>query len=94
MVKKEEIEKLAELARITISPKEVENLPGEIDVILKYVSMVNNISLDKEDKYLGDTYNVMRKDENPHEGGVFTKDLLHEAPATERDYIKVKRILE
>ncbi len=94
MIKKEEIEKLADLARITLSSEEVKNLPKEIDIILEYVSLVNNISLDKENEHLGDVYNVMRKDESPHEGGVFTEDLLREAPATEEGYVKVRRILE
>jgi len=94
MIKKEEIEKLADLARITLSSAEVKDLQEEIDVILEYVSEVNDVSADEHKNALGDIYNVMRKDEDPHDGGIFTEDILQEAPALEGQYIKVKRILE
>ena len=33
----------------------------------------------------------MREDENPHEGGEFSDDLLNEAPNKENKYVKVKK---
>jgi len=94
MIKKEEIKKLADLSRITLSLEEIESLQGEIDVILEYVSEVNNVPVDNSEKLVGDVFNVTRKDENPHDGGVFTDDLLREVPELEGSLVKVKRILE
>ena len=35
----------------------------------------------------------MRVDENPHESGEFSDDLLAEAPKRKGDYVKVKKVM-
>jgi hypothetical protein len=35
----------------------------------------------------------MREDGEPHESGIYTQKILEQAPAREKDYIKVKKIL-
>ena len=44
MISKEEIKKLADLARIEIGEEEIENLRGEMDSILEYVGQVKSIA--------------------------------------------------
>ena len=41
-----------------------------------------------------ETLNVMRLDENVHEMGKFTKDLLEGVPFSENGYVKVKHVFE
>ena len=93
MIKGEEVKKLAELARIDITAKEVERVRKEIESILKYVSEIQKVSEKeisvKEDK----PKNVMREDGSPHAGGIYTEAVLNEAPERDGDYIKVKKIL-
>ena len=93
MIKGEEVKKLAELARIDITTKEVEKVRKEIESILEYVSEIQKVSEKrtpaKEDK----PKNVMREDDNPHAGGIYTEAVLSEAPERDGDYIKVKKIL-
>lgn len=99
MVTKEEIIKLADLARIDIEEKEIENLRGEIEVILNYVGQVSTVAETEVDKEINDDmdiktlHNIMREDENPTESGTYSKDLIAEFPDKEGDYLKVKKIL-
>ena len=100
---KAEVLKLAQLARIDISDEEAEELAGEFESILNYVSDIKNVVGKAEDKGLKPENfplrNVLRPDENPHESGIYTKRILENAPARDGlpaqagEYIKVKKIL-
>lgn len=92
---KEEVLKLAKLARIEVSDDEAEAFSKDFEAILGYVGEIKQANLGsiepgKEDFALR---NVMREDEDPHESGVHTEALLAEAPAREGGYVKVKKIL-
>ena len=99
MISKDDIKKLADLARIEIEDSELDGLAKEVDSILGYVgqikSVVGNVGFPSPDQGEGQggVLNVMREDENPNESGAYTKELLAEAPETERGFIKVKKIL-
>jgi aspartyl-tRNA(Asn)/glutamyl-tRNA(Gln) amidotransferase subunit C len=94
MISKEEIKKLADLARIEMEDKEIENLRGEMDAILDYVGQVKSVAGDLgEDNEIGPLRNVMREDENPTESETFSKELIAEFPNKDKNYLKVKKIL-
>lgn len=94
MIPKEDIKKLADLARIHIDEKEVESLQGEMDAILDYVGQVKEIAGNFENKIeMGGVINVMREDENPNEPETYSKELIAEFPEKSGNYLKVKRIL-
>lgn len=89
-----DIKKLAELARLEISDEEQEKLLKEMDSILGYVSQVKEVTADMGAVSVADIVrNVMREDGEPHETGLYTDELLAEAPSSERGYVKVKNIL-
>ncbi|MEX0935037.1 MAG: Asp-tRNA(Asn)/Glu-tRNA(Gln) amidotransferase subunit GatC [Candidatus Paceibacterota bacterium] len=92
-----DIEKLSELARIKISKEEAQELKGDIESILEYVQQVQEVSDDNTGLEVGDVHNVMREDENPHESGIYTQEIMNEAPKTKEKengvYIEVKNIL-
>ena len=92
MISKEEIEKLAQLARIDISNEEKDSMRTDIESILEYVGQVKNISVEAE-REMPVPRNVMRDDVVTHQSGEFTEDLLALAPAREGNYLKVKKIL-
>ncbi len=93
-MKKEDIAHLAQLARIEVPEGEAEGLAKDISGILEYISEINSITAGAvAEKKVGALYNVMRKDESPHEAGIHTEDLLNVAPERDGDYITVKRIL-
>jgi aspartyl-tRNA(Asn)/glutamyl-tRNA(Gln) amidotransferase subunit C len=92
---REEVLKLAGLARINMSSEEAEKLSHEFETILGYVAEVKNaisgeVKIAKEDLPLR---NVMRPDENPHDSGIHTEAILKEAPNSKDGYIVVKKIL-
>ncbi len=91
---REDVLKLARLARLHLSDEEVEQFGDEIGAILQYVEQLNEIDLsglEPTNQVTGLT-NVMRTDEIV-EYGVSPEDLLKNAPATEAGHIKVKRML-
>jgi aspartyl-tRNA(Asn)/glutamyl-tRNA(Gln) amidotransferase subunit C len=83
------------LARIALKDDEVEKLRGEIESILAYVDVVQKVDLPPgiaASPHL-DLMNVMREDANPHEAGIYTEDMLKQAPKREGNFVKVKKIL-
>lgn len=107
MITKEEIEKLASLARIELSSEEKENLQKDIGAILDYVGQIKTLSPqsarpqnyaeckqnDAEDKGAGYASNIMREDGKPHESDIYTEKLLSAAPQREGEYVRVKKVL-
>ena len=93
-MEKKDIEHLAKLSRIALSDEEISALTKDITSILGYVSEIEEITGSEETKKeVGALYNVMREDDNPHEPGIYTEDLLNCAPERSGQYIKVKKIL-
>ncbi len=88
-----DVEKLALLARIDISPAEKEEFLNNLESILKYVGQIQEVSVETGDREVGEVHNVMREDTNPRESGIYTEKMLEQAPATQDGYIKVKQIL-
>lgn len=94
MIKTEDIKKLSDLARINIKDSEMESLAKDMDSILGYVGQVSSVVEGKKNSIeLGEVYNVFREDQDPNTSGKHSKDLLAEAPQTQGDFIKVKKIL-
>ncbi len=94
-MKKEDIEHLAKLARIAVTDSEAEVLAEDITSIIGLVSEIEEITGNVElEKKVGVLFNIMRPDENPHDGGLYTEDLLAAAPSRDGQYVKVKKILD
>lgn len=95
MVNADDVKKLADLSRLSLSEKEVEKLRGEIDSIIAYIDTVQKVPIPEiaSNSLHLDLENVMREDENPHESGIHTETLLKQAPRREGNYLKVKKIL-
>jgi aspartyl-tRNA(Asn)/glutamyl-tRNA(Gln) amidotransferase subunit C len=93
---KEEVLKLAKLARIDMDEAEAEKLSGEFEAILGYVAEVKSAVAGKiGERTKADLLlrNVMREDSEPHESGIYTDAIVKEMPASEGNYLKVKKIL-
>ena len=97
MIEKKDIEHLANLARIEITDSEKESLAKDAENILGFVGQIQSVSSSEEKKEVGLLRNVMREDSppagGPHETGVYTEQILKEAPDREGDFIKGKNIL-
>ena len=92
MITKDDVYKLASLARIELSEGEVDSLAKDIDSILGYVSQVTETTGDLE-REVPKLRNVMRDDVVTHTPNQYTEKLLANAPSRDRDFLKVKKIL-
>lgn len=93
MISKEDIKKLAGLARITVSEKEAEDLAKEAEGILGYVFDVGEASAAGEGDAHISKVNALRDDKEPHAPGVHTDALLRAAPKTEDGQIEVRQVI-
>lgn len=91
---RDDILKLAKLARLRLSDGEISKFQDEISAILGYVEMLNDVDVSglKPTYQVTGLQNVTRTDE-VKDYGATQADLLKNTPATEREYIKVKRMI-
>jgi aspartyl-tRNA(Asn)/glutamyl-tRNA(Gln) amidotransferase subunit C len=92
---RDDVFKLARLARLTITDDEAEQYRKELSEILKYVEQLQGADvsgLAPTTQVTGLT-NVMREDEIT-DCGVSPDDLLRIAPAKQERYVKVKRMIQ
>lgn len=93
MISREDIKKLASLARIKLSAEEETNLAKDMDNILGYVQQIQEVSGGVETSTKEYNRNVFRDDQHPIESGIHTEAILAEAPERKENYVKVKNIL-
>lgn len=93
-ITRKEVEHLADLAKIKLREDEIKRMVNELSRIVGYVEQIDvaDVSgLKSTDRVTG-LSNIMRPDEI-RDYGETTGSLLKNAPATEKNYIKVKRVL-
>lgn len=92
-ITKEEIKKIAELARLKLSKEEIEKYTKQLSAILEYMDKLNELKLD--DLMIKSTsdnlYNVASKDIVINSSNKIK--LLENTPDKKDGYIKVKSIL-
>ena len=96
MISREEVLKLAELARVNVQEGEVEALQKDISSILDYVGQVSAVDASKT-KEAGLTRNVLREDVPYAEGAALLgkRDALLKAfPVCEKGYNVVRKIIQ
>lgn len=92
MITREEVKKLADLARLKVPEEELDKLTADFESILGYVSELKNAPVAEvaEDHKL---INVLREDGNAHEPGLYTDDLVKAFSKARDNYLSVKPIL-
>lgn len=88
-----DVRALAKLARLEVSNEELAKLEKEIPAILAFVETIQKATVEAHPSASSGLHNVMRADENAHEGGTYTKTLLDAAPAREGNRIAVKQVI-
>jgi aspartyl/glutamyl-tRNA(Asn/Gln) amidotransferase C subunit len=94
---KSEVLKLASLSRISISEQETDDLSKEFKAILGYVGEVKEVGTKSDKSKIAKeefrVRNITRQDELAHQSGIYTEDILKEAPEQDGNYLRVKNIL-
>jgi aspartyl-tRNA(Asn)/glutamyl-tRNA(Gln) amidotransferase subunit C len=91
---REEIQRLADLARLALTPAEETALGEQLNTMLAYVAKLNELNTDGVDPMVHavEVLAPMREDRVTNEAN--TEALLQNAPARERDFFKVPKIIE
>ncbi len=95
MATAEDIVKLAALSRLRVPEADLPQMTRELDAILAYVGQLESLDLSSggDVSVLSEVKNVMRTDDHPHEGGIFTQVLAEQFPEREGDALVVKQII-
>ena len=94
MATKDDVRKLAALARLSITDRELETLAAEFDAILGYVGQLEKLDIETTPgKELPPLRNVFRDDGEPHEAGAYTEKVAAQFPDREGDALVVKQII-
>ena len=92
-VSKEEILHIANLANLNLEENEIDNYLENLDEILNFAEIVNNVPVDDLDITIGanETKNVFRKDEVK----IFKDNeaLLQNAPEQEQHMFKIPKVI-
>jgi aspartyl-tRNA(Asn)/glutamyl-tRNA(Gln) amidotransferase subunit C len=98
MISKEDIKKLAELARINLTGEEEEKLKGELESILGYMGKLKEVDISNVPEMthaLLEEQNVFRADEiNKNDKDDKSVLLTGQFPEEERGYLKVKSVFD
>jgi len=91
---RDDVLKLASLARISLSDDEVTEFSEELSVILQYVEQLSSVDVSglKPTNQVTGLTNIMRKDE-VKDYGYAPQDLLKNVPQTQDNLLKVKRMI-
>jgi aspartyl-tRNA(Asn)/glutamyl-tRNA(Gln) amidotransferase subunit C len=91
---REDVLKLAALARISLSDDEVTEFSSELSAILQYVEQLSSVDVSglKPTNQVTGLINVMRDDE-VIEYGYQPLDLLKNVPSVEANQLQVKRMI-
>lgn len=91
---REDVLKLARLARLAVSDEEAEALKKELEAVLQYVEQLADVDVTglRPTTQVTGLKNVMR-DDTVQDYGVDRRELLGLAPARQDDQLKVKRMV-
>jgi aspartyl-tRNA(Asn)/glutamyl-tRNA(Gln) amidotransferase subunit C len=91
---REEVQRVALLARLRLSPEEEERLTKELDKILEYMETLNRLDTSAVEPFVHATavVNAFREDQVTNPPNVDA--LLANAPAKDGTFIEVPKIIE
>ena len=95
MLTKKEVQHIADLARLGLDDKEIEEYRKELSSILDYIEALNKVEVEgvEATSHPGDLKNVIREDRAKKKDEKTAGKLLEAAPDKENGYVKVKSIL-
>lgn len=97
MIDKNQVKKIAELARLKLAEEDVEKFSKDLSSVLTYIEDLNNADLSGVEPtfHAVSQKNIFRSDDEPDEQNLeLAKKLVDLAPDSEDGYIKVKSILK
>ena len=96
MIKKEEVQRVAELARLELSGEEKKKMGKELSSILNYVKMIKEVDVSEvlPTFHPNQLENIMRKDEPFSLSPEKIEKLRNHFPSKEKKHAKVKEVFK
>ena len=88
------VRRIAHLARIAVAEEEVEHLKGEINAILAFVEQLSEVDVEGVEPMTSVTPMTMKKRPDTVTDGGDADAILQNAPATDRNYFLVPKVVE
>jgi len=95
MITKEQVEHIAHLARLTLSPKEKEHLPKELSQIVDYFAQISELNLEdiQPTSHAVDVENVFRENEDEVVQTEIIEKVIEAAPEKDNHFFIVPKVL-
>jgi aspartyl-tRNA(Asn)/glutamyl-tRNA(Gln) amidotransferase subunit C len=88
------VRRIAHLARIAVNEEEVEHLKGELNAILAFVEELAEVDIAGVEPMTSVTPMALKQREDRVTDGDIASDILHNAPASEREFFLVPKVVE
>jgi aspartyl-tRNA(Asn)/glutamyl-tRNA(Gln) amidotransferase subunit C len=88
------VRRIAHLARIAVAEDEVAHLQGELNAILAFVEQLSEVNCEGVEPMTSVTPMEMKKRKDEVTDGGIAEDILRNAPARERNYFLVPKVVE
>lgn len=91
----QEVERLSQLARVTIPEADRARFAKDFESIIAYVDTLSGLSVDLAEGRDGaaPAINMFRTDENPYPAGTHTDAIAQQFPTREGNLLSVKQII-
>lgn len=92
-VSKEDVEKIAKLAKLKFSDEELENFTPQMNEILNYMDKLNELDTENVEplSHPVEQINVFREDKLKQ--SISTEDALKNSPVKDEQYFKVPKVI-
>ena len=88
------VRRIAHLARIAVEEEEVEHLRGELNAMLAFVEQLNEVDIAGVEPMTSVIPMALKQREDRVTEGDIAADILRNAPATEKEFFLVPKVLE
>ena len=88
------VKRVARLARIAVSEEEANRMTGELNGILGFVEQLSEVNVEGVEPMTSVTPMEMRKREDVVTDGNKADDIVANAPASDRNFFQVPKVVE
>jgi len=88
------VKRVARLARIAVSEEEAQNMLGQLNGILGFVEQLSEVNVEGVEPMTSVTPVEMKKRADVVTDGNKAEDIVANAPATDRDFFMVPKVVE
>ncbi|WP_119307683.1 Asp-tRNA(Asn)/Glu-tRNA(Gln) amidotransferase subunit GatC [Cohaesibacter haloalkalitolerans] len=93
-IDKDTVKRVARLARLSVTEEEAESLKGELNSILNWVEMLNEVDVDGVAPMTSVVTQEMKKRDDVVTDGNYANLVVSNAPASEENYFMVPKVIE